>query len=59
VIACSSTFDRTGGSASVVIVAGYAYGLVLVRAARDQPMWRARSTSETAPWDASRRWRCT
>ena len=35
--------------ATVLLVAGYGYGLVLVRSTRDVPMWRPRDTAETVP----------
>lgn len=37
--------------ATVLLIAGYGYGLMLVRSTRDKPMWRPRRTRETVEDD--------
>jgi cation:H+ antiporter len=54
VMAASWSPDETLGGihpATFLLVAGYGYGLVLVRRARDVPMWRPRNTGDTVEDD--------
>ena len=56
VLAAAGTPDGTlvgVHPATVLLVAGYGYGLVLVRSTRDLPMWRARRTDETVADESS------